>query len=104
MAIAQVMGLIHDDHVPFAAEDGRAVWFPLGGVQGGDNAVELVPGGAAALAEGRIVVALEIESELAAHFSLPLLNKRRRHQNERRPRQPAQVQLVKDKTRLNGFS
>ena len=85
------MGLIHDDHVPLAAEDGRAVRFALGGVQGNDNVVELVPGRATAPAEGRIVVAREIESELAAHLSLPLLDQRRRHQDERRPRQSAQV-------------
>ena len=77
--------------------------FALGGVQGNDNVVELVPGRATAPAEGRIVVAREIESELAAHLSLPLLDQRRRHQDERRPRQSAQVQLIQNKARFNSL-
>ena len=91
--IAQVMGFIHDDQVPFAPQDGRAVRLALGRVHRDDHAVELLPGILASFTKLRRVLAGKLQRELAAHFPLPLLDKRRGHQHQDGLRQAAQVQL-----------
>ena len=76
----------------------------LGGVDRGDHAVELAPGGLAAVAEGRVVVAGQLDRELAPHLALPLLDQRRGHEDQDRAGQPPHHQLGEDQPRLDGLA
>ena len=104
VAIAEVMGLVDDDDVPPSGEDRRPVRLALGGMDRGDHAVELAPGGLPALAEGGVVVADELDRELAPHLALPLLDQRRRDEDEDRPGEAADHQLREDEPGLDGLA
>ena len=58
----------------------------------------------AAFAEGRIVVARELERELAAHFHLPLLDEGWRHKHEDGARQASHAKLGENEACLDGLS
>ena len=66
VTVAEVMGLVDDNHVPLAGQNRRPVRFAFGGVHRGNDAVEACPGGGALFLEGGVVMADEIETELAA--------------------------------------
>ena len=104
VAIAKVMCLVHDDHVPSPGQDRRSVRLALGRMDRRDHAVELVPGARPASSEGRIVVADQLDRELAPHLPLPLLDQGRRHQNQDRADQPPDHQLRQDEARLDGLA
>jgi len=99
-----VVGLVDDDQVPVPAGDGRAVRFALGGVDGGDDVVEFIPGRGATVAEGRVVVADQVQGELAAHLALPLLDERGGRQDEDRADQAAQAKLGRDQAASIGLA
>ena len=101
VAVAQVVGLVDDHHVPLAGQDRRAVRLALGRVDRGDHAVESRPGLRPLLAERRVVVADQLDRELPAHLPLPLLDERRRHQDQDRADQAADHQLGEDQAGLD---
>ena len=104
IAIAEVMRLVDDDHVPPPGQDRRPVRLALGGMDRGNHPVELVPGTRPALAKRGIVVADQLDRELAPHFPLPLLDQRRRHEDQDRSGQPSDHQLRQDEPGLDRFA
>src|SRR5208283_5190107 len=76
----------------------------LGRVDRSNHAVELRPGPRPLLSKRRAIMADQLDCELPAHFSLPLLDERRRHQDEDRPDQTSDHQFGENQASLDGLA
>ena len=101
-AVAQVVSLVDNYHVPPARMAER--WGSRLAVCIDAITRSCAAHAPASVAEGRVVVAGELDPELAAHFPLPLGNQRRREQHEDRPRQSPHEQFRKNEARFDGLS
>ena len=87
--VPQVMGLVHDDEVIRDLLNHAGMLWPLGRVEGGDHALEALPGLPPRLPERLSIMAHEVEVGLPPQLLLPLGHEPGRCQDQHAADEPS---------------